>query len=295
MHSIRNACLGVLVYAAAVLLASADDGPVLDDVRVMSFNIRYGTANDGENRWDRRKEFLMQAIQAFEPDLLGTQETLDFQRDYLAEKLTGYEVLGVGRNDGRNDGEMMALYFKRDRFKKLEGGHFWLSEAPQAVGSKSWDSSLPRMVTWVKLSDVRRRTAQPVVFFNTHLDHQGASARLESARLLRRQIATIGTGCSVIVTGDFNTAEGSDPYRALFDPVDANQSPVVDTYRVARPVRGPMEGTFSGFRSDTTGGPRIDWIAVSRDWTVVEAAIDHTARDRRTPSDHFPVTARIRR
>jgi len=294
MLSIRIVCLGLLVIGVFVGSARAEDPPASDEVRVMSFNIRYGTAKDGENNWDLRKEFLVRTMTAFDPDLLGTQETLGFQRDYLAETLVGYEVLGVGRNDGQEDGEMMALYFRKERFRKLDAGHFWLSETPQITGSKSWDSSLPRMVTWVKLTDLRDTSAPPVAFFNTHFDHKGPTARLESARLLRRQIGTIGKDCSIVVTGDFNTAEASDPYQALFQLIDKQASPVVDTYRVAHPTHDPMEGTFSGFRSDATDGTRIDWIGASRDWEVVEAAIDRTARDGRTPSDHFPVTARLR-
>ena len=109
MQGIRIGLAGWLVALVAVSSSRGEERPPSDDVRVMSFNIRYGTAKDGENHWDRRKEFLVQTITAFDPDLLGTQETLGFQRDYLAEKLSAYEVLGVGRIDGRDEGEMMAL------------------------------------------------------------------------------------------------------------------------------------------------------------------------------------------
>jgi endonuclease/exonuclease/phosphatase family metal-dependent hydrolase len=292
--SIRTAVfLLALVALSASFVIAADERPT--DVRVMSFNIRYGTAKDGENHWDRRQEFLVETIHAFAPDLLGTQETLGFQRDYLAEKLPGYDHLGVGRNDGRADGEMMALYFRRERFEKLDGGHFWLSETPEQIGSKSWDSSLPRMVTWVKLRDRRQPDATPIVFFNTHFDHMGKQARLESARLLRRRVGELGADSTVIVTGDFNAGEGSDPYRALFGSPDDVPSPVVDTYRSVHPERGPQEGSFSGFKASATQGERIDWIAVTRNWQIVSATIDRTARDGRTPSDHFPVTAVLRR
>jgi endonuclease/exonuclease/phosphatase family metal-dependent hydrolase len=264
-------------------------------VRVMTFNIRYGTAKDGENHWDRRKDFLIDTIKAFDPDLLGTQETLGFQRDYLAKQMPDYDVLGVGRDDGGESGEMMALYYKRERFEKLDGGHFWLSETPDKTGSKSWDSSLPRMVTWVKLSDKKNKTAAPFLFFNTHFDHLGSEARLESARLLRRQLEKIGQGQSLVVTGDFNAGELSSPYKALFDTVDDQKSPVVDAYRLVHTQREPGEGTFSRFLPTPSDGLRIDWIGVSRDWHVLEIGIDRTSRDGRTASDHFAVKAVIQR
>jgi endonuclease/exonuclease/phosphatase family metal-dependent hydrolase len=287
----------ILGISLMCLLCHAAPRPTIGqaaDVRVMSFNIRYGTANDGDNHWEKRKRFLIETIKAFDPDLLGTQETLGFQRDYLAENLQGYDVFGVGREDGREKGEMAALYFKRSRFQKIDGGHFWLSQTPDQPGSKSWDSALPRMVTWVKLHDRRRTDAKPILFFNTHFDHRGVEARKESARLLRRRVAELGKSCSVIVTGDFNTGEGSEPYRQLFGPDNGERSPLGDTYRIAYPGRATNEGTFSGFKVDATSGSRIDWIGVSRDWKIIKATIDRTTREGRTPSDHFPVTAVLR-
>jgi endonuclease/exonuclease/phosphatase family metal-dependent hydrolase len=264
------------------------------DVRVMSYNIRYGTAQDGENHWDKRKEFLVETIQAFDPDLLGTQETLGFQRDYLAVKLPRYEVLGVGRDDGGETGEMTALYFKRDRFEKLDGGHFWLSETPDKPGSKSWDAALTRMVTWVELRDRRQPDGKPLVFFNTHFDHRGEQARLESARLLRRRVAERAAKRRIIVTGDFNTGEDTAPYRAFFGAEGNLASPLRDAYRLRHPERTTNEGTFSRFKAGEANGPRIDWIGVSAEWEALEASIDRAERGGRTPSDHFAVTATLR-
>lgn len=293
MNSLRIV-LGLLVMNW-LPIAGARGSDHEADIRVMSFNIRYGTAADGDNHWNRRKEFLVETIKAFDPDLLGTQETLGFQRDFLAEKLEQYESVGVGREDGRENGEMMALYYRKSRFKKLAGGHFWLSETPEIAGSKSWGSSLPRMVTWVKLQDSKSAGAKPVAFFNTHFDHLGVNARFESARLLRRQLLTLGKDCSIVVTGDFNTGEGGRPYQNLFDRIDDQDSPVIDTYRRVHPRREAIEGTFSGFVPTANSGARIDWIAVSREWQVVQAEIIRTGRDGRTPSDHFPVVATLRR
>jgi endonuclease/exonuclease/phosphatase family metal-dependent hydrolase len=270
---------------------TADDAPT--DVKVMSFNIRYGTARDGENHWDRRKDFLADTVKAFGPDLLGTQETLGFQRDFLAKKLAGYGVLGVGRDDGKEKGEMMAVYWRDARFEKTDGGHFWLSKTPDDAGSKAWDTSLPRMATWVLLKD--RKGGKDVLFLNTHFDHLGTEARAESAKLIREKVLTLGKGCSVIVTGDFNAGEGGAPYKALFGPREKEESPLLDSFRVAHPKKGEAEGTMSWFRAGPSKGDRIDWIGVSRDWRVISAGIDRTEKGGRTPSDHFPVTAVLRR
>jgi endonuclease/exonuclease/phosphatase family metal-dependent hydrolase len=261
----------------------------------MTFNIRYGTANDGENHWDKRKEFLIETIKGFGPDLLGTQETLGFQRDYLAQQLPEHATLGVGRDDGKDQGEMMALYYKKARFTKLDEGHFWLSETPQTPGSKSWDSSLPRMVTWVKLRDRQREMAAPIVFLNTHFDHRGPQARLHSAELIRGRTSELGKGCSIILTGDFNSGEGSPPYKALFAGEGEQASPVIDCYRAVHSQRAQNEGTATGFKASATSGVRIDWIGCSRDWKIMSAQIDRTERDGRTPSDHFPVEVVLRR
>ena len=270
----------------AVLLSSS---AFAEDLRVMSFNIRYGTANDGENHWDKRKDFLVETVQKFNPDLLGTQETLGFQRDYLAEKLDGYEAIGVGRDHGDERGEMTALLFRKERFEKLAVGHFWLSETPEVPGSKSWDTSLTRMATWVKLKDLQATPPAELYFFNTHFDHRGEVARHESARLIRRQMSTLAGTTPTVLTGDFNADEGSPPYQALF--VEEAAVKLLDTFRAHHPVKQADEGTFSSFKSSEIQGERIDWIACTPGWKVVDAAIDRTDREGRTPSDHFPVTA----
>ena len=287
-----QAIASLLVWLALTSCGVAQE--TVKDLKIVSFNIRYGTAADGENHWDKRRDLVLETIQGLNPDLLGTQETLKFQRDFLAEKLGDYDCLGVGRDDAKDAGEMMALYFRRSRFEKQDGGHFWLCETPEKAGSKSWDSSLPRMVTWVKLRDKEQKSGLPILFLNTHFDHKGPVARLESAKLLRQKATELGSNCLVVVTGDFNADEGSPPYEALFADVDGKASPVVDSFRQLHPQKNADEGTFSNFKPTNVSGPRIDWIAVSRDWQLVSAEIVRTARDARTPSDHFPVAAKVK-
>lgn len=258
-------------------------------IRVMSYNIRYGTANDGENHWNKRKEFMVDVIKQVKPDLLGTQETLAFQRDYLLKALEHYETFGVGRDDGKEKGEMAALYYHKERFEKQAGGHFWLSPTPEKAGSKGWDAALPRIVTWVKLKDKQSTDAKPILFLNTHFDHMGKKARLESATLIRQKLGELGTGCYLIVTGDFNAGEESEPYQALFADAAGKPSSIVDTYRLAHPTKEKGEGTFNGFKPASTEGNRIDWIGCSRDLKVKEASIDHTIREGKVASDHFAI------
>ena len=261
-------------------------------VRVMSFNIRYGTANDGINRWELRKEFLVDTIRDFDPDLLGTQETLASQRDYLADALKSYAVVAAGRDDGKQAGEMAALYYRKDRFEAIDEGHFWLSDTPEKVGSKGWDAALPRIATWVKLKDLRSPEAKPILFVNAHLDHKGQEARVQSAKLIRVKLQELGSEARWIVTGDFNASPSDEPYRALFDP--AAERKLLDTFRVMHPVQGPDEGTFSSFQASQTSGPRIDWVGCSEDFEVRLSRIDRTSRQGRTASDHFAILAVLR-
>ncbi|QGJ69918.1 Metal-dependent hydrolase [Planctomycetales bacterium 10988] len=262
-----------------------------ESLRVMSFNIRYGKAKDGENHWEKRKELVVDTIKAFDPDIFGTQETLDFQRNYLDKHLSAWASSGVGRDDGKLQGEMTSIHFKKDRFQLLDQGQFWLSETPQVPGSKSWDSSLSRICSWVKLHDRQSESKRPLLIMNTHFDHRGVQARIESARLIRQKAKALQDGCDVLLTGDFNAAVNSEPYLIMFQQ-DHGEPYFQDTYAFANPNSDPaVEGTFTGFKAPATTGKRIDWIAAWGNFRILSAAIDRTMKDGRTPSDHYPVTA----
>jgi len=258
-------------------------------IKVMSFNIRSGTAKDGDNSWPLRKELVTETIRLFDPDLLGMQEVLKFQADYLGEQFPDYESYGVGRNDGVDDGEFALVFFKRERFELMNSGHFWLSETPEEVGSKSWDTALPRIATWVLLKD-KTTDHQQIIFGNTHFDHKGVEARHQSAKLIRRRIESVTPDIPIIVTGDFNTHEELEPYAALVRGVGSNEPSLVDTYRIIHPLTQEQEGTFGGFQG-RRGGNRIDWILTTPDITTLNAAINYTNEDGRYPSDHYPVEA----
>ena len=258
----------------------------MKSVKVMSFNIRYGSARDGDNNWDKRKELVAKTIKSYKPDLLGLQETLPFQAKFLTKELPGYTYVGWTR-DNNPDGEQCGIMFRSERFEQLESGQFWLSDTPKQKASKSWDSSLPRVATWVLLKD-NQNDGQAFLFVNTHFDHRGKQARLESAILIKSWLADNHKGKPIVVTGDFNTGADTAPYLQL---VSDKQPPLNDTFGAIN-KNAENTGTFNGFRGVKTGA-RIDWVLVSDHWKTTAAEIDHTNDEGRYPSDHFPVTATI--
>lgn len=142
-------CLVLSIFCGG-LQAKQSKGNAL---RVMSFNIRLGVANDGENRWDLRKDLVVKTIRDYNPDLLGLQEVFPMQEEYLRENFQGYVYYGRSRLVDPNDGEACSVMFRKDRFDAIEKSTFWLSETPDKPGSKSWDSSLPRIANLVGLTD----------------------------------------------------------------------------------------------------------------------------------------------
>lgn len=285
---------GMLAGLAAVLfcvggICVAEEKEREPAIRVMSFNIRFGSADDGKNGWPHRRYLVLETIQMFGPDLLGTQEVLGFQAEFLRKNFEGYGFHGVGREDGKAKGEMVPVFYRLDRFELLDAGHFWLSETPKLAGSQGWDASLPRMVSWVILRD-RKGKGQRFAFANTHFDHRGSQARLESAKLIGRWAESVEM--PVILAGDFNAGEGSAPYNVL---ARADGLAVfVDSYRAVHSKKGTGEGTFSGWIGRREGS-RIDWILHSARFLTLNASINYTNEEGRYPSDHYPVQAILRR
>lgn len=284
----RLALLLLLGVSCSGPATAPQDAPPL---RVMTFNVRYGNAKDGDNHWDKRKELCVSRVTAFDPDLLGLQEALDFQNDYILGKLKDFGQVGVARDDGKTKGEYSTLMYRKERFDLVESGTFWLSETPDAPGSKSWDSSLPRIATWALLRD-RKAGNRELLALNTHFDHRGPTARLESAKRIRAFLTPKAAGRPVVVTGDFNAGPNSGPYQALMDPgIDALS--LQDVYaKVYASKPEPNEGTTHGFK-ETPGTTRIDWILCSPHFKPTAAAIDRHRVGLLFPSDHYPVTGVI--
>ena len=291
-HAIAALLFTLLWVSAAAAELPATTRP--SDLRVMSFNIRLATPKDLSNAWPMRKDLVFRTIEAFDPDLLGTQEVLPVQATDLKARLeTKYEVIAVPRDDGKIRGESAAVLFRRERFDKVRGGTFWLSETPDVAGSKGWDAQLPRVVTWVELKD-KLHDNTPVYFFNTHFDHIGKTARLESAKLMRTKMLELAGDqadrLAVVVTGDFNAPQYTEPYKALLGE-RGGPLPLVETFKEAHPKPTSQDFTFHGWNDENKTPHRIDWILRSAAFETLQADIDRTKEDGRYPSDHYPITA----
>lgn len=265
--------------------------PAPAELDVMSFNIRYGTANDGANRWELRRQLLFDTIRTADPDVLGVQEALGGQIGEILDALPQYAALGVGRDDGKTRGEYAAILYRRDAYAVSDTGTFWFSDTPEVIASKSWGNTITRICTWARLVD---RQGRAFWVFNVHLDHQSQPSRERSAALLLDRIRTRRLPDEpVIVTGDFNAGEQNAAITQLLRPQGQGPAPLIDTFRAMQPDAKEV-GTFTGFTIGQTTGDKIDYVLVTPGVEVVRAGIDRTTREGRYPSDHFPVTARVR-
>lgn len=270
-------------------------------LKIMSFNIRYGTAKDGVNAWEHRRPPVRQMIASHSPDVIGLQEALRFQIDELRAMFPAYGEVGVGRDDGETKGEYAAILYLKDRFTPMEHGTFWLSDTPEVPGSKSWGNRITRICTWVRLAD-SSASGRAVWVFNVHLDHESEESRRKSVELVAgRVLGRADAAEPVVVMGDFNCGEGSRSVRFMVGEIHAavegsggvgNWTGMIDTFRIANPDRADV-GTFHAFKGGTAGD-RIDYIFVDKGARVLNADIDRGSLDGRFPSDHYAVTTSVR-
>ena len=285
----RPAVIFILLAIVFSSLERRCQGDTGLDLKAMTFNIRYDNPGDGPDAWGKRREWVAEFIKNQGPDVLGMQEVLKRQADYLATELTEYAWYGVGRDDGKTRGEYSPIFYRKERFELLDQGTFWLSEQPEKPGSRSWDAAITRICSWVKLED--RKTQREFFVFNTHFDHRGEEARQQSATLIRKKITELAPKTPWVLLGDFNATPGGEVYRRLSRSQEGLVG-VMDTY-VAPKVKpvGP-DSTWTGFKK-VQAGRRIDYVFVGQAATVLGVEIVVEQRNGRFPSDHLPVIATV--
>ena len=282
------------------------------DLVVGSYNIRNSNSGDTKNGngWERRCPVICDQVEWVGFDVFGLQEVKHNQLEDMLAGLPDYDYEGVGRDDGKQAGEYSPILYKKERFKKLEGGTFWISETPEKVGVKGWDAALPRICSYVHLQD--KVTKKRFWFFNLHMDHIGVEARREGAKLIAKKITEMCGKEPAFVTGDFNVDQHNEAYRTII-----NTGVLEDSYELAE-KKFATTGTFNSFDSNLFTESRIDHIFVTEHvtvnnyavltdgyWTPNEKSnqsrkgnaapqeINFSEHQHRCPSDHYPIDAKI--
>ena len=257
------------------------------DLNVMTFNIRYDNRGDGQDQWRFRAGNVASMFATHDVAVAGLQEVLHRQLTELKKRLPQYEAVGVGREDGKQRGEYAPIFYRNDRLTLERYDTIWLSKTPGKPGSKSWDSSLPRIATlaWFKEKEGEQRW----LIVNTHFDHRGAEARRESAALIAHHVKKVRyrDQLPAIVMGDLNCLPNSEPYKNL------QRGGFKDALLESKAKHvGPMS-SWNGFGKAVVPGRRIDFIFVDAHLKVLSHKIDASQFKGRFPSDHCPVITRL--
>jgi endonuclease/exonuclease/phosphatase family metal-dependent hydrolase len=278
-----------LIYLLLPLFTSCAQKQMPLELNVMTYNIRYDNPGDSLNNWKYRKNNAANAIRFYDADILGTQEVLHNQLLDLKDRLSGYGVVGVGREDGKEKGEYSALWYKKDRFTVLDSGYFWLSETPEVVGSKGWDGACERIASWAKLKD--KTTGKKLFALNTHFDHIGTIARKESVKLILKKVAELSNGSPVVVTGDFNAEPESSVVKELTDAT--NEKHLIDSRAISPVIYGPAWSFHDFGKVPLADRTLIDYIFVRNGVKVLKYGVLAEMKDSIFLSDHAPVFIRI--
>lgn len=276
----------VLALLSIVILAGCSKQPELTTINVATFNMRYDNPDDSLNNWQYRKERIAQFIKDQKVEIVGTQELLQNQVDDLKALLPEYDMVGVARDNGKDEGEYAAIFYLRDRFDALDSNNFWLCENPDSVGMKGWDAACTRIATWAKMQD--KATGKIFMAVNTHFDHVGEVARRESALLIISKIKEIVGDRPAFLTGDFNVDSTSNAYETI----TTNEFVLNDSRKVAKAVEG-ADYTWHDFgKLPAEERGIIDFIFTTPSIEVLKVYIPQENADALL-SDHNPQVATL--
>lgn len=274
----------IMIMAALVTVFATACSEKKVEIKVMSYNIRAGVANDGDNSWEFRKPATKMLIEDVKPDIFGVQEAVDFQLNYILEECPGYKCVGVGREDGKSKGEHMSIFWNTEKIELLDWGTYWLSETPDTV-SKGWDAACIRTATWTYLQ--HKESGKKFYYVNTHLDHIGPVAQSEGLSLVVDRIAEMNPdGNPMILTGDFNIRPDNP---ALTENLDHKMK----SARVYAKVTDNRP-TFNNWKEEPKKEDVIDYIYFSSFSECLDfSVITKQFGDHPFVSDHYPVVSTL--
>lgn len=269
-------------------LTACTEKPVSAPIAYATFNIRMDTPADSANSWEYRKDSVAHFIEKNHIDIAGMQEVLHHQLSDLMERLPEYAYIGVGREDGKNQGEYAPIIYKSEKFEILESNTFWLSQYPDSAGFIGWDGACTRIATWAKMKD--KKNGKTFLAVNTHFDHIGTEARRNAALLIIEKIKQIAGEYPAILSGDLNVPETWEAYQTITN----NEFVLKDTHKTAAEKSGP-DYTFHNFgKIDQDSCEKIDYIFTTPQIKVLRSDIVQETRNENVYlSDHNPIIIQI--
>lgn len=250
------------------------------DLKVMTYNIRFATSKDGPNAWNRRKEASLAMIADQQPDVFAMQEVLGKQKKYIDKFCTGYKGVGVGRENGKKRGEHTTIHWNTNTVNMLDWGTLWLSETPEKP-SVGWDAWHPRTFTWALME--KKDSGKKFYFVNVHLDHAGGEARKNGLDLAKRVIDELNVdGYPVVMVGDFNVT----PNNAIISDFNTKMK---NATQHAETVDKEESFNQWGERFITLDYVFYNGFAKCHNYDVVTEKY----AGKEWISDHFPVTAQF--
>jgi len=280
------------VVTAAVALVGPSTASTQVPLDVMTFNIRTAAGRDGDNAWPKRQALLVDTIERYAPQVVGLQEALGEQIEYLEQHLPDYRWIGIDRglNGGVGLSEATPIFYRYAELSPIESGNFWLTDTPDTPPVRRTEGRRRRgggrIVTWARF--YHRATGRQMYVFNTHFTLRRGQSQLDSADLIADRVAALPAGAAAIVMGDFNSdAERSDTWRV------ATARGLRDAWVAAAERVGPI-ATYGDFGPpDEALAERVDWILVGGPIDVQRAeTVVHNVGGR-YPSDHYPVAVRL--
>jgi endonuclease/exonuclease/phosphatase family metal-dependent hydrolase len=258
------------------------------EVQVMTFNIRYINMGDqGAKAWVNRRDAVAELMQAQQADFIGLQEAFRPMIDHIHARMPGYGEVGVGRENGKEKGEYAAILYKQKEWQVVKSGTFWLSDTPEVVASTTWGNTVTRICTWGLFE--HKASQRRFYVFNAHFDHESQQAREKGAALIKQRMSLPDPAIPVIFMGDLNAPPENPAIRLIAQ----GDQPLRDVWAHLSPLPPEQSGTFHGF-DGRRNGARIDYIFTSDHLQPLSTMLHHDNREGIYPSDHYPVSARLK-
>ncbi len=247
-------------------------------ISIMTYNIRLDAASDDIDNWHQRKAELCNYINTLSPDFIGVQEAMHNQTIFMDSLLTKYKRIGVGRDDGMEAGEFMALFYIPE-WKIIMDTTLWLSPTP-SVPSRGWDAAYHRTAT---VGLFTKGSQDTILVINTHFDNKGIEARKNSVAIINNFIQNLKVEYPTILIGDFNITPDDPVYKNLTDSFN-------DASTIAKTKEEASNGTFNGFLLEQSYPNRIDYVFTNNGINVEKYKVEMPmTKKQRHLSDHFPV------